>query len=257
MIRIARLVRDLCLVVFCVLVVAGCGGGSSSSSGATSSSAQTSANHDFGSNNPLKVTAFGDSITQGVLELRRRSLGLSTANNYPALLQSTLRRLDPSWVVVNRGIGGEHTSEGRARIASTLRADKPGYVLIMEGSNDAHQCQSSGAAVNNLRGMVQAARANNSIVIIGTVPPSFRNNPCADDVIFDINAQIPGIAMSEGATVADIFNGMNDRSLFGITPDRDPLHPNEQGYAVMANIWYKAMLDVIPGGATVALRRRR
>ena len=51
-------------------------------------------------------------------------------------------------------------------------------------------------------------------------------------------------------------NGMNQRDLFGIAPDRDPLHPNEHGYAVMADIWYNAMLQAIPGGAIAALRRR-
>ena len=50
---------------------------------------------------------------------------------------------------------------------------------------------------------------------------------------------------------------MNNRSLFGVAPGRDPLHPNEQGYAVMADIWFQAMLQAIPGGATAALRRRR
>jgi lysophospholipase L1-like esterase len=57
--------------------------------------------------------------------------------------------------------------------------------------------------------------------------------------------------------VAEIHDGMNNRSLFGLSPDRDPLHPNEQGYAVMADIWFQAMMQAVPGGATAALRRRR
>jgi hypothetical protein len=40
----------------------------------------------------------------------------------------------------------------------------------------------------------------------------------------------------EGIVLAEIFDGMNDRTLFGVTSDRDPLHPNEQGNRVMANI---------------------
>ena len=79
-------------------------GGASSSS--TSSSSQTAADFDFGGNNPRKATAFGDSITQGVLELKRRDFRLTTSNNYPALLQGKLQSLDPAWRVVNRGVGG-------------------------------------------------------------------------------------------------------------------------------------------------------
>jgi lysophospholipase L1-like esterase len=57
--------------------------------------------------------------------------------------------------------------------------------------------------------------------------------------------------------LAEIFDGMYDRSLFGLSPDRDPLHPNEHGYQVMANIWLSALKQAIPGGATmVALHHK-
>lgn len=256
MTRTARPVRDVCLGI-CLLAAAGCGGGSSNSTGASTSSSQTSADFDFGSNNPLKATAFGDSITQGVLELKRRDLRLTTGNNYPALLQGKLQSLDPAWRVVNRGRGGEHTFEGVGRLPSTLASDKSGFVLILEGTNDAQACLDSNVATNNLRNMVRIARGNQSIPIIGTIPPSFRNNPCADEFINVVNNNIRGFAGAESVVVAEIFNGMNQRALFGISPGRDPLHPNEQGYRVMADIWYQAMLQAIPGGATMALRRRR
>ncbi len=51
--------------------------------------------------------------------------------------------------------------------------------------------------------------------------------------------------------LAEIFDGMNNRDLFGLAPDRDPLHPNEQGYRVMANIWLNALKHTIPQGGTV------
>ena len=55
--------------------------------------------------------------------------------------------------------------------------------------------------------------------------------------------------------LASQANGMNDRSLFGQAPDRDPLHPNEQGYQVMAGIWFGVLTHVAPnGGRSLALR---
>jgi lysophospholipase L1-like esterase len=254
MIRRARLIRDVCLGLALLVAAAGCGGGSSNS---TSSSSQTASNFDFGDNDPKKVTAFGDSITAGFLDLKRRGFGLTTSNNYPAFLQARLQGLDPAYRVINRGVGGEHTGEGAARIGSILRIDRPGFILIMEGTNDAHQCMDANAALNNLTSMVRQAQGNKTIPIIGTVPPSFRNNPCADDIIASLNANIHSLASASGIVVAEIFDGMNHRELFGISPDRDPIHPNEQGYQVMADIWYTAMLQAIPGGATNALRRRR
>jgi lysophospholipase L1-like esterase len=256
MTRCARLVRDVCLGL-ALLAAAGCGGGSSGSSGSTSSSSQTPVDFDFGNNSPRKVTAFGDSITVGVLELQRVSLRLTTGNNYVNLLQGRLQGLDPAWRVVNRGRGGDHTGEGVGRLPSTLAIDRSGYVLILEGTNDAHQCMDKVAAVSNLQNMVRIAKASKSIPILGTVPPSFRNNGCADDVIDFINSNLRGFAAAENVVLAEIYEGMNDRSLFGITPDRDPLHPNEAGYAKMADIWFQAMQKAIPGGTTAALRRRR
>jgi lysophospholipase L1-like esterase len=251
MIRPVRLVRDVCLGI-AVLAAAGCGGSSSST---TSSSSQSQA--DFGNNNPMKVTAFGDSITRGFLELRRRDLNLVTSNNYPTILQGKLKSLDPAWTVANRGVGGETTAEGANRIGSTLAIDKPGFVLIMEGTNDASRCGNASVTAGNLIRMAQAALANKSIPIVGTIPPNFRNHNCADFFINDVNNQIHSAAAASNIVVAEIFNGMNDRSLFGLAPNRDPLHPNEAGYARMADIWLQAMMQAFPGGATAALRRRR
>jgi lysophospholipase L1-like esterase len=105
--------------------------------------------------------------------------------------------------------------------------------------------------------MVQIAKGNKAIPIIGTVTPNFRNDPCAQNVVNQINVHVRSIAQSEHIVLAEIHDGMNDRSLFGISPNRDPLHPNERGYAVMADIWLQAMQQAIPGGFTAALRRRR
>jgi lysophospholipase L1-like esterase len=253
MTRLHHLLRGVGLGL-AVVVAVGCGGGSSSSTSATS---QTAVDFDFGTNNPRKVTAFGDSITQGVLELRRRDLGLTTAGNYPALLQGRLRTLDASWVVANRGRGGEESGQGVRRLVGVLALDKPGFVLIMEGTNDATDCLSATAIATNLRGMVQIAKANRSIPIIGTIPPNFRNDPCAQNVVNQVNGHIRTVAELEDVVLAEIFEGMNDRSLFGQGPGRDPLHPNDRGYAVMADIWAQAMARAIPGGVPTALRRRR
>ena len=137
------------------------------------------------------MTAFGDSITQGVLELKR--LGLSTSNNYPALLQGRLRGLDVTWTVVNRGRGGEETAQGVRRIGSVLALDRSGFVLIMEGANDATDCLDANVAAANLRGMVQIAKGNRAIPIIGTVTPNFRNDPCAQNVVNQINGHVRNI----------------------------------------------------------------
>jgi len=248
----ARAPRNWLLAL--LLGVLGCG--HSSDSTGPSRTAQV----DFGSNNPRTVSAFGDSITFGTLEERKRGLGLAldTVNNYPNDLQKLLQQLDPAWRVINRGIGGEDVQTGTTRIGSVLSADHPGFILIMEGTNNASRCDDASFIVGNLKTMVDRAKANRTVPILGTIPPNFRSPQCAQDVIDAANPKIRSLASAEGIVLAEIFDGMNNRSLFGLAPDRDPLHPNEQGYAVMANIWFSALKRAIPGGGTaVALHQKR
>ena len=246
--RATRVLRDGCLGM-ALLAAAGCGGGSSSSTGPSALPAKLS----LGETGPKKVTAFGDSITVGILELGRRDLGLATSNNYPALLQRKLRTLDPSWLVVNRGVGGEETVDGVGRLPSVLAVDQPSAVLIMEGTNDARKCWSADDAVRNLRSMVQIAKRANATPIVATVPPSFTSRTCTHEIIAYVNDRIRGFAVAEGVVLAEVFHGMNNRALFG----RDHVHPNERGYAVLAEIWFQAIQQAARGGPTVALRRQR
>jgi lysophospholipase L1-like esterase len=246
------------LLVACLAAGCGGGGGGSKSTGSTGTpSTQTPSDFDFGTNSPLRVSAFGDSITQGELgdrSLRVRTAPRVTSNNYPNNLQAMLRGLDPGWRVVNRGRGGETTGLGRGRLPGVLRADRPGFVLIMEGTNDATRDESAGSIVANLEAMITSAQNNHSVPVVGTIPPNFRPDPNAQNIIAQANPMIRSMARSRGVVLAEIFDGMNDPGLFATPSERvfDPLHPNERGYAVMAGIWYEAMLRAIPAPAAPA-----
>lgn len=249
-----RVWYGLGLVLGAQLLLLGCGGGGKATASSGDSPTRTPSNFDFGQNDPLRVTAFGDSITLGVLGDRADGTILTTSNNYPNNLQLALRGLDPAWRVVNRGQGGERTFEGRGRLPGALGRDRPGFVLIMEGTNDADEGDDPSVIVANLEAMVDQAKANRSIPILGTIPPNFRNDPRAQGIIGVANRMIRTSARARGVVLAEIFNGMNDRSLFG-SPERgieDPLHPNERGYARMAGIWFAAMQQAIPAAPSTA-----
>jgi lysophospholipase L1-like esterase len=191
---------------------------------------------DFGGNNPDLAVAVGDSITLGTL-----ADGMA-AQPYPLVLQSLLQPAHPGFVVANRGVGGETTSKGLARLAGVLAMDRPGFVLIMEGTNDAAFGVSPDLIVANLRAMVQLAKASSSIPILGAIVPNHRDSADeAQSIIAEVNSQLPGVAAAEGVRLANTFGPMNDAGLFG----SDQLHPTQQGYQVLAAAWGPAVSAAI------------
>jgi lysophospholipase L1-like esterase len=220
------------------LLVGSCAGGND---GDRATGVSTPTNFDFGDNDSMRASTFGDSVTAGQTGDR------ITRNNYPNNLEAMLRSLDPNWRVINRGIGGEQTQDGVRRLPSVLGQDHPGYVLIMEGTNDASLLQDPAFIAANLQQMVREARASRSIPVLGTIPPNFRehrDSPQVRDVINRANVLIRTMARAERVALAEVFNGMNDPSLFGLPGDG--LHPNERGYQVMAGIWFDAMIRAVP-----------
>ena len=230
--------------------------GGAASPGSTNSSSQTPANFDFGDNNPLKVTAFGDSITQGVLELKRRDLGLAPAATTPTCSRASSR----ASIRAGRGQPRRRAASGRGRPAPMPRDPPRSTTRLrahLEGTNDAQPCEPRERRATTSGAWCRSPRPATRFRSSGRFRRSFRTNDCPDAFLGAVNSQIHAFADAENVTVAEIHDGMNSRSLFGLSADRDPLHPNEQGYGVMADIWLQAIVQATPGGATAALRRRR
>jgi lysophospholipase L1-like esterase len=190
-----------CLGAMLVLV-AGCegGGGGSAADG-----------HDFGANDPNLYVAMGDSIT---------------AAGYPAHLSGMLGA-----TVINGGTPGAWSDSGAGAVHSALSRYKPGFLLILYGANDTiHEANQDGT-INNLRAMIQAAKANQTIPIIGTLTPMIRVHEGWAGRARELSKKIRAMASSEGCRVADLEKafGHNDSLL-----QDDGLHPTDAGSQVIA-----------------------
>ena len=192
----------------------------------------------FGLNNPDLAVAVGDSITLGVQEDSCANPDCVVDRPYPAALQGLLAGRYPGFVVVNAGRGGETTDGGLARLGAVLDAFRPGFVLIMEGTNDATFGRDPALTAANLQAMVQLAKANSTIPILGAIVPNFRDDPEAQSRIDAVNAMLPSIAAAEDVLFVDTFAAMNDPALFG---SDDILHPNQQGYDILGAAWHPAL----------------
>ncbi len=181
--------------------------------------------HDFGSNDRGVLVALGDSITAGV--------GIGQAAAYPAQLGSRIGK-----TVINRGSPGQTSAGGLSRVNGVLAADRPGFLLILYGSNDIIQGASLTATKESLRGIIQAAKANNTIPIIGTVPNGFASYAFMQSGVEALNSMIGSLALEEGVPVAAVAGAIgSDEGLL----QADGLHPTVAGAGKIAGAFAREL----------------
>jgi lysophospholipase L1-like esterase len=111
-----------------------------------------------------------------------------------------------------------------------LQSRKPGYLLILYGANDIIKGVGPSTTVERLRGIIQAAKANQTIPIIGTVTPAFPWHDYMTPSIEHINPLITSMARAEGARVANTYGALNDETLY----QSDGLHHTPEGATALA-----------------------
>lgn len=207
----------------------------------------------IGDNDPATVIAFGDSISDGY-DSRN---GMGYRDDLASLLSADGRG---TIFVRDEGEPGTYSGDGVARINSVLRHSRPAAMVLLYGTNDEHTglpqhvlANYEATTTQNLRSIITAARANNTVVVLSTIPPVCtqarlfqRNN------IMSMNEKIRALgaelsARDEGVLLADAWEVFltaappDGCALINLDPGN---HPNEQGYTVLAETYHQAMLGV-------------
>lgn len=195
-----------------------------------------------------RFIAFGDSITAGVGDSNQEP-----DRGYPWRLENLLRDAGRNDTVLNRGVGGENTIEGLARIDDVL-AEGGDVLLLMEGTNDISNELSAATTIFNLNAMAQRAFNDGFTVVHSTLIPRIPRAKVDRDNILnqDLSQRIRDLAGDSSRFLVDPFH------LLGAEPDRyrrlyqdvatDPVgHPNADGYDIVA----QAFFDVIEGNDVV------
>jgi len=156
------------------------------------------------------VLAFGDSITFGT--------GAAPGESYPAVLARLIDR-----TVINAGIPGEVTAGGLERLPEVLDSNHPALLLLCLGGNDFLRKLGDQQAAANIRTMVQLAKGRGvDVVLIGVPKPSLAPAP-------------PPFYREIAREVAVPYEGdVLKRILTHNSLKADYIHPNAQGYKVMA-----------------------
>ncbi len=175
-----------------------------------------------------KVVFIGDSITEN----------WKIAD--PSLFSAT---------VLDRGIGGQTTPQILLRFYQDVVTLRPQVVHIMAGTNDISGntgAVTDEAIVQNIRAMIDIAKANGINVVLASITPSkqFIARPNVDPSprIAAVNRALVKLAVEKKVTYVDYFPALADSS--GGLSDvlgNDGLHPNRDGYAAMRPFTDKAI----------------
>jgi lysophospholipase L1-like esterase len=220
--------------------------------------------------NLTRFAAFGDSITWGedgtdfcgstitadsAIGRIRPHKQVPTAQQYPTVLLGLLQARYAAQAIVVQGLGvrgelaGDPATLSRftTQVISSRAYDA---VLLMEGANDVNAGAPS-AGITGLRQMIELAKASNVRPFLATIPPEidgyYHLTPGPANAF---NNSVRSLAAFESVTLVDV------QAAFGSTPGNfiscDGLHPNAEGYRVIANAFFNALVQTLQTSTTIS-----
>lgn len=113
---------------------------------------------------PLRILAFGDSLTEGY--------GLRPRDGLVPQLQKWLDARGHDVVVLNGGLSGDTTAGGRIRIGYSVSRHKPDAVIVELGGNDLLLGFAPKMVEKNLNAILtQAGRGGRPLLLVGIASP--------------------------------------------------------------------------------------
>lgn len=171
-----------------------------------------------------RVVFMGNSITQGWIE------------KVPKFFENR--------PYINRGISGQTTPQMLVRFRQDVINLYPKVVVILAGTNDI--AGNTGPSTlemieDNIHSMTEIAQSNGIQVVLCSVLPAFdyKWKPGLEPAgkIVELNRRIKKYAETHGAVYCDYFSAMADeRNGLPESLSGDGVHPNPEGYALMAPI---------------------
>ena len=154
---------------------------------------------------------------------------------------------------IDRGISGQISPQLLIRFQQDVAGVKAKAVIILAGSNDIAGTTghvTTERIMDNIRSMVQIARANNIKVILCEYLPVYeypwRKGFAAADKIIELNKAIKAYAIQERLVLLDYFSPLVDeRNGQKAELTTDGVHPNEAGYKVMARVTDEAIAKAL------------
>ena len=201
---------------------------------------------------PCNILPLGDSITRGVKSsdeggYRSQLFKLIVAGNQKVTFSGSLSN-GPTQVSgqpfprLHEGHSGWTISQLSPLIPKPALEGKPNIVLLHIGTNDIGSRDPAGMAMR-LDALLEkiAQNAPDALIVVAQITAARNDNDIRDAY----NAKIPGIVQSHVAKGQHIISvDVNKIPMAGLSSDG--VHPNDQGYASMAGVWYAAIKQLLP-----------
>ncbi|HET7487167.1 MAG TPA: SGNH/GDSL hydrolase family protein [Acidimicrobiales bacterium] len=210
--------------------------------------------HSAGAAATTRILPLGDSIT----------LGYPTASGYRQALAGRLAGAGYQADFVgsqangalgfadnqHEGHGGYRIEQLRAGAAGWVSAARPGVVLLMAGTNDFlgnYDTEDAPARMGVLIDTVILAAPTASVVVAAIPPISSEWCDCTARVA-DYNAAVKGLVAARAKLGEPV--SFVDTSAVTLADLADGIHPDEAGYAKLAEAWAGAVLALPPSPRT-------
>ncbi|MEG9861839.1 MAG: arylesterase [Parvularculales bacterium] len=181
------------------------------------------------------LLAFGDSLTAGY--------GLPARSGFTRQLETALRARGHNVRIINGGVSGDTTAEGRARLDWTLTPDTDGVILEL-GANDALRGVDPSITEENLKDILSRLGARNLPVLLTGMyaPPNM-----GISYMFKFNGIYSDLADEYDVVFYPFF--LEDVAAKRSLNLPDGIHPNAKGVEIIVeNIvpYVEELLERIP-----------
>jgi lysophospholipase L1-like esterase len=162
----------------------------------------------------------------------------------------------PGKPYLNRGISGQTTPQMLVRLRPDVIAHKPKAILLLAGTNDI--AGNTGPMTNemiqeNYMAMAELAKAHGIKMIFASILPVHDYNPQRKitagrppERILALNAWLKDYCAKNGHTFLDYFSKMvDDKGFLKAELANDGLHPNTEGYKIMAPLAEAAITQTL------------
>lgn len=142
-----------------------------------------------------------------------------------------MRRLRPSWEVLNRGMRGQRTDQILLRFKYDAVETNPDVLILLAGTNDLYQGFGLQAPLGNLKKMLERTLAAGRGAVSASIPPLNVASEELKKEILEFNRELELMAERMGVVFFDAYRLLEDPSRPGFIPDSpDDVHPGVQGY---------------------------